>query len=228
MDYRVPCENGTTDACGGPLQNQHVAKPCQNFDLKSRLKSTMADPDGDKMNVVPIVNAIDRLNTTIESISSHLLALNDRMERQDRRIMEISHEISSAGVKSMGEQQEPPQSPYELHRHQVQRSSYSYQQELPNTEKNSLQENIFKSPASGGKFEDVPGLVHRNRNLDNELSTNSLHKLHRHVDKNQTKPEVPSDLKSDISTMKNKVIETKWHGHLMDRWLTECYVVSLK
>ena len=53
----------------------------------------MADPDGVRMDVNPNVNAIERLRTTMESISSHLVALNERMKRQDRRIMEISREI---------------------------------------------------------------------------------------------------------------------------------------
>eukprot|EP00543_Licmophora_paradoxa_P005180 CAMPEP_0202451542 /NCGR_PEP_ID=MMETSP1360-20130828/9958_1 /ASSEMBLY_ACC=CAM_ASM_000848 /TAXON_ID=515479 /ORGANISM="Licmophora paradoxa, Strain CCMP2313" /LENGTH=147 /DNA_ID=CAMNT_0049070137 /DNA_START=173 /DNA_END=613 /DNA_ORIENTATION=+ len=147
----------------------------------------MADPDGVKLDVVPQLNAIDRLNTTIESISSLLLALNDRMECQDQRIEEITSEISSAGEKSMGEQQEPPRSEHNLHRHGIQCYRDSYLKKSTKTEKNSFQENFFKSPASGRKFEDAPGLVYRNSNLDAELSTKSKNKLHRHVSNDETK-----------------------------------------
>ena len=76
----------------------------------------------------------------MESISSYLLALNERMERQDERINEISREISSAGGKSMGEQQEPLHSMQNQHRHEVQRFSYPYKKQLAKTETNSSQE----------------------------------------------------------------------------------------
>ena len=63
--------------------------------------------------------------------------------------------------------------------------------------------NFFKYPASGGKFEDAPGLVSRPSKIDVEFSPRSQHDLHRHVGIDETMPTLLSDPKSDMSTKRN-------------------------
>jgi len=126
------------------LKDHNEAELCRNFGFVPQLEATMTDPDGARMDENPQLNAIERLSTTIESISSHLIALNDRMERRDQQIMVITHEISSVGENSMGKDSEVSISKYKTYGHKLKLSNKSYSQKLAKTDKNSSQEIFSK------------------------------------------------------------------------------------